>query len=386
MATIPGVLVEAAETWPERPALIDGEVRLTFQALLARVRSAAKGFLAVGLEPGDRFAVWAPNIADWIVAAIGGQMAGGVLVTLNTRFKGAEAADVLRRSKARFLFTVTGFLGTDYPALLDDHDLPELERIVILSGDPGAHAGFEDFIADGAGVADARVDARLAALREDDVADVIFTSGTTGAPKGAMTVHGQNVAVFRTLVDAIDLNAEDRYLIVNPFFHSFGYKAGWLACLIAGATIYPLATFDVDAIAQMVEAHRITALPGPPAIFQSLLAMPPARREKLKSLRIATTGAAAIPVDLVRHMKEELFFDEVFTAYGLTESTGVVSLCQKGDDFETIATTCGRAMEGVEIKLVDDSGARVGVGRRRGNLGARVQCHEGLPRRSRRDR
>ena len=362
MTTIPAVLQNAVRRWPERNAIVDGERQMTFTDLETRVVEAAKGMVAAGLKKGDRFAIWAPNIADWIVAALGGQYAGGVLVTLNTRYKGGEAADILRRAKCKLLFTVNGFLGVDYAKMLDGEDLPDLEQTIILSGDVGADISFEEFCENGKSVEQTAIDSRIADLSGDDIADIIFTSGTTGAPKGAMASHGQNVEVFECFVGAIGLNDKDRYLIINPFFHSFGYKAGWLSCLISGAAIYPAATFDPDEIATLVEKHQISALPGPPTIFQSMLEMPEARREKLKSLRIATTGAAVIPVDLVRQMKKDLHFDEVFTAYGLTESTGVVSLCRKGDDFETIAKTCGRPMDGIEVRLVDDDGATVAAG------------------------
>ena len=366
MQTIPDVLARAADARPDAIAVVDGEARWTFAELAARVRACAAGMIAAGLQKGDRFAVWAPNSARWIAAAVGGQMAGGVLVPLNTRFKGAEAADILRRAGCRLLFTTTDFLETDYPALLAGEDLPALEKIVTLSGDAGPNTSFERFLIDGEAVSADETDARAAGLRGEDLADIIFTSGTTGAPKGAMTSHAQNVEVFRVFSDAIGLGADDRYLIVNPFFHSFGYKAGWLAALIAGARIYPVATFDIEAIADLVEAARITTLPGPPTIFQSLLALPAEQRAQMTSLRIATTGAAMIPTDLVRRMKDDLHFDEVFTAYGLTESTGVVSLCRKGDDPETIATTCGRAMPGVEVRIMaadaDASGSPLAPG------------------------
>lgn len=362
MTTIPGVLASAADRWPSNTAIVDGDQSFTFTELRERVDAAAKGMIAAGLGEGDRFAIWAPNCHQWIIAAIAGQSVGGVLVTLNTRFKGGEAADILRRSRCRFLFSTTDFLGTDFPALLGDEQLPALEAIVVMSGPAGSNSAFTDFIQNGAKVTDAQLGDRQAALTDNDIADIIFTSGTTGAPKGAMTTHGQNVAVFETFVDAIGLRQDDRYLIVNPFFHSFGYKAGWLACLIAGAAIYPIATFDTSAIAEMVSHHKITTLPGPPTVFQTLLQLPRTERERFRSLRVATTGAAVIPIDLVRRMKEELFFDDVYTAYGLTESTGVVSLCRKGDNFETIATTCGRAMDGVEVKTVDPNGIETPAG------------------------
>ena len=193
-------------------------------------------------------------------------------------------------------------------------------------------------------------------VQDTDISDIIFTSGTTGAPKGAMTTHGQNVQVFESFTDAIGMNETDRYLIVNPFFHSFGYKAGWLSCLIKGAAIFPLAVFDPKDVLRRIERDKITVMPGAPTIFQTLLSHPDLSKHDISSLRVATTGATTIPVDLIRRMHEELGIDDVFSAYGLTESTGVVSLCQKGDDFKTIATTCGRSLPGTELRIVNDAG------------------------------
>ena len=174
-----------------------------------------------------------------------------------------------------------------------------------------------------------------------------------------MTTHAQNVQVFESFTDAIGMTENDRYLVVNPFFHSFGYKAGWLSCLIKGAAIFPLATYDPKGVLERIERDKITVMPGAPTIFQTLLAHPDLVKHDISSLRVATTGATTIPVDLIRRMHEDLGIDDVFSAYGLTESTGVVSLCQKGDDFETIATTCGRPLPGTELRLVDDDGEDV---------------------------
>jgi len=310
---------------------------------------------AMGLERGDKFGIWAPNCAEWIITALAGQMLGAVMVTLNTRYKGGEAADILRRSHCKLLFTVKGFLGHDYPAMLQAQDLPDLEEVIVIKEETGQVA-FDAFLSR-AGNDDFEIQ-----VFDGDISDIIFTSGTTGAAKGAMTTHRQNVQVFESFTNAIGMTENDRYLVVNPFFHSFGYKAGWLSCLIKGAAIFPLATFDPKDVLQRIERDKITVMPGAPTIFQTLLAHPDLATHNISSLRVATTGATTIPVDLIRRMHEDLGIDDVFSAYGLTESTGVVSLCQKGDNFETIATTCGRPLPGTELRLVDDEGKDVGTG------------------------
>ncbi len=356
MTTIPQVLFAQAVRRPNALAIEDGDWRLSYRALAGQVKQAAGVMRAMGLGHGDKFGIWAPNCTEWIITALAGQMLGAVMVTLNTRYKGTEAADILRRSHCKLLFTVKGFLGHDYPAMLEGQDLPDLQEVIIIREENGRGA-FDRFLEregdsiDGVNVADR------------NISDIIFTSGTTGAPKGAMTTHGQNVQVFESFTDAIGMTENDRYLVVNPFFHSFGYKAGWLACLIKGAAIFPLAVYDPKDVLARIERDKITVMPGAPTIFQTLLAHPDLSNHDISSLRVATTGATTIPVDLIRRMHEDLGIDDVFSAYGLTESTGVVSLCQKGDDFETIATTCGRPLPGTELRLVDDEGKDVGVGK-----------------------
>ena len=203
---------------------------------------------------------------------------------------------------------------------------------------------------------------RAGHVRPDDLADILFTSGTTGQPKGAMCTHAQNLRVFDTWSSLVGLREGDRYLIVLPFFHSFGYKAGWFSALMRGATVFPEAVFDVDVVLRRVQEDAITMLPGPPALYQSLLLHPKRGDYDLSSLRLAVTGAAVIPIELIHRMKDELGFEPVITAYGLTESCGVVTMCRLDDDAETIATTSGRAIPGVEVAVVDAAGTALPPG------------------------
>lgn len=357
--TIPRVLDAAAERFGATSALEDGDLRLSFEALRAQALRVARAFLAAGLQRGDRVAVWAPNLGEWILAALGAHCAGGVLVTLNTRFKGGEAAYVLRKSGARFLCTLGDFLGIDYVASLADQELPALERRIVLRGAATGAQRWEDFLSGGAAIDEERARASALAVEPEDLSDLIFTSGTTGHPKAVMTAHGQNCRAFESWSEVVGLRAGDRYLIVNPFFHSFGYKAGWLAALMRGATVLPQVVFDVEQVFARIPRDRVSVLPGPPTLYQSLLAHPGLAQADLSSLRLAVTGAAAIPVELVERMRSELGFETVITGYGLTETCGVVSMCRYDDDPRTIATTSGRAIPDVEVRCVDAGGREV---------------------------
>jgi acyl-CoA synthetase (AMP-forming)/AMP-acid ligase II len=362
--TIPRLVRAAAERHGERPAVVDGAEVLSFARLAGEVSRAASALIGLGVAPGDRVAVWAPNGWQWIVAALGAHSAGAAIVPINTRFKGEEAAYVLAKSRARILFTTTDFLGTDYVAMLRGAGQPaSLETVVVTSGPAPEHdlrtLSWSSFVARSRGVPQGEADARGLAVGAGDLCDVMFTSGTTGRPKGATSTHAQTLRAFRDWSDLVGLRAGDRYLVVLPFFHSFGYKAGWLACLMMGATTYPLAVFDVNAVLDRVERDAITVMPGPPSLYQSILARADLASRKLSSLRLAVTGAAAIPVDLVGRMREQIGFQTVLTGYGLTEGTGVATLCREGDDAETIATTSGRAIPGVDVRVVDDEGREV---------------------------
>lgn len=360
--TIPDMLAEKAVALGKTKAIVDGDESLSFSELAARVDQAARALIALGIESGDRVAIWAPNIWEWIVAALAIHTAGAVMVPVNTRYKGIEAAYLLRKSGAKALFTVTGFLDVDYVALLRNAgaELPELAQIIVLRGEaPEDTLSYADFLARAAEISPSAAKARAATIDPDDIADILFTSGTTGKPKGAMCTHAQNLRVYEQWSSIVGLREGDRYLIVLPFFHSFGYKAGWFSALLRGATIFPEPLFDVNVVLRRIEKDAITMLPGPPALYQSILLHPDRRKFDISSLRLAVTGAAAIPVELIHRMKDELRFETVITAYGLTESCGVVTMCRLDDDAATIATTSGRAIPDVEVRIVDDAGNSV---------------------------
>ncbi|MDF3936987.1 FadD3 family acyl-CoA ligase [Pseudomonas citronellolis] len=360
--TIPHLLAAAAASHGDLPAIEDGATHLSYRQLDDLRRRAARALLALQVGHGERVALWAPNLWEWIVAATALQSVGAVLVPLNTRMKGAEAGVVLRESGASLLFVIGEFLGSDYPALLADEALPALRQRVILRGERDGCLGWDAFLALADGVPEAHLETRQAALGEDDLCDLLFTSGTTGKPKGVMTAHGQNLRLVRDWSEMVGLRQGDRYLIVNPFFHSFGYKAGWLAALMRGCCILPQQVFDVPLLLQRIERERVTVLPGPPTLYQSLLAHPQRGEHDLSSLRVAVTGAAAVPVEMVRRMRSELGFQTIVTAYGLTETCGFVTICRPGDDAETISTTSGRAFPGVEVRCVDADGRSVDAG------------------------
>ncbi|MGN6722154.1 MAG: FadD3 family acyl-CoA ligase [Marmoricola sp.] len=335
-ATLPAVLRDAAARFQQRPALVEGDRTLSFAALLDAVRGVAGGYVARGLQPGERVVVWAPNSIDWVLAALAVSYAGGVLVPANSRYTGHEVAEIAERTDARLVIVDDGFLGRSQIAELSAAGV-EARRIVALENLSRIATEHPD------------VEARADGVRDDDVADILFTSGTTGRSKGVMSAHRQTVGVASAWAQVGEVSEADRYLVVNPFFHSFGYKAGIVVGLLTGAALYPMATFDINALMELVAREAITVLPGAPTIFQTILDAPERAEHDLSSLRLAVTGAASVPVVLIERMQAELEIPTVLTAFGMTEAV-VVTMCRPGDDAHTIATTNGRAVPGMEIR------------------------------------
>jgi len=359
--TTPAVLDRMALDYADHEALVTGERSFTFAELRDEVRRAAAAMIGLGVAAGDRVAIWSPNTWHWVIACLATHYAGAAMVPLNTRYTADEASDILARTHAPVLFAMGRFLGADRAADLDRTALPALRHIVRVPVEADSDTGdgtWDEFLA-GPQPPMSEVDARAAAVRPDDVSDILFTSGTTGRSKGVLCAHRQSLAAPAAWAACGQLTSTDRYLCINPFFHNFGYKAGILACLQTGATLTPQLTFDPEQAMRVVQEQRITVLPGPPTIFQTLLDHPARTNFDLSSLRFAVTGAATVPVVLIERMQTELDFDIVLTAYGLTEASGFGTMCRPDDDALTVATTCGRPIAGFELSIdsPDESGA-----------------------------
>ncbi len=351
-------LHHAARTFGAAPAVATGAVRLSWADLLESVQDVARALIARGVRAGDRVAIWAPNTQHWVIAALAAHYAGAALVPLNTRYVAEEAADVLHRVRAKALFIAGTFLGRDRLAELHAA-APDLaiDTVVVIPVEPGtenmdiAALDWSELAIVAEQVTVAEAENRAAAVRPDEISDILFTSGTTGRSKGTLVAHRQALAVVRAWAECATLRRDDRYLVISPFFHNFGYKAGILACLVTGATIIPQATFDVPETMRLIGAEKVTVLPGPPTIYQTILDFPDRDRFDLSSLRVAVTGAATVPVVLIERMRSELDFDVVITAYGLSEAAGFGTMCRAEDDAETIANTCGRPIADFELRL-----------------------------------
>jgi acyl-CoA synthetase (AMP-forming)/AMP-acid ligase II len=359
--TIPGVVERSAAQYAGQPALVGEGTTITYDELLGQVREGAGALIGAGVAAGDRVALWAPNTTEWAVASLAILFTGATVVPVNTRYTAVEAADLVARAGCRVILAegalqgrslalqASGMTGASLVVSLGPRVLPRIDS-------------WSAFV--GASSAGAEVERRLAALTPADVSHVQYTSGTTGLPKGAMLRHGAMVETTARWGDVVGLTIGDHYPVVSPFSHISGHKTGLLACLLAGATAFPLANFDPDIFAGVVADRGVTVVQGPPTLFHTLVERARDGADGLDTLRVGVTGAAVIPPTLVRDMRDVLGLEVVVTAYGLTETTGVCTMTRPEDPAKVVAETSGRPIAGVDVRIVDEAGDPVPPGER----------------------
>jgi acyl-CoA synthetase (AMP-forming)/AMP-acid ligase II len=359
--TIPGVVERAAIAHAGHAALVGEAGTVTFDELLELVRSGARALIDAGVRTGDRVALWAPNTPEWAMASLAVLFAGGSVVPVNTRYTAVEAGALVSRARCRVVLAEGEFGGRSLAQ--EAHAMEGPAAVVSLGATaaPGL-ASWASFVQSGSSSAD--LDQRLAALTPGDVSHVQYTSGTTGAPKGAMLCHGAMVETTARWAEVVGLTSGDCYPVVSPFSHIGGHKTGLLACLVAGATSVPLVSFDPAGFERIVAEHNVTIVQGPPTLFHALVERVREGSHALGTLRVGVTGAAVVPPTLVRDMLHLLGLQLVVTAYGLTETTGVCTMTRPGDPIDVVAETSGRAIEGVDVRIVDESGVPLAPGSR----------------------
>ncbi|CAM3677319.1 FadD3 family acyl-CoA ligase [Nocardiopsis rhodophaea] len=386
--SIPRMLRAQARARPDAEVLVDSDSRRTLAGLAREASRLARAIIATGVHAGDRVAVIGPNSARWAELAFAIWDAGAVIVPLSSRFKGFEAADLLRRTGARLLFATEYFLDTSFVRLIEEvsggpgdgtvfADLPDLRRVVLIDAPPedpaAARWGVESFAAFRARadqVSGGTAEGRALSVRGLDLAEVLATSGTTGAPKGVMIHHAQLLRGYWDWSAVVGLGEDDRYPVIAPFSHGFGVNAGLLAGVMRAATLLPQPRFDPARLMELIEHERISVLAGPPAMFQRLLAVleqsegrSARRRRDDPLLRVGICGAASVPPELIRGLLDQGVVRRMINAYGLIEGT-VVSMTREGDAVDVIATSTGRPMPGVSVEITDDDGAPLPTGRR----------------------
>lgn len=371
----------AAARWGDREALVvpHQNIRWTYAELKAQVDAVAAGLLSLGLEPGDRVGIWSPNNAEWVVVQFATAKAGLILVNINPAYRRTELDYALNKVGCKALITAASFKTSDYlemirdlapelatavPGSLHAERLPDLRAVINIGG--GAQPGmiaFEDL----AGMAAEAGRQRLAELADtlqfDDPINIQFTSGTTGAPKGATLTHHNIINNGFFIGEAQNFGPEDRVCIPVPLYHCFGMVLGNLACVTHGAAmVYPAEAFEPLAVLECVAAEKCTALYGVPTMFIAELEHPEFGNFDLTSLRTGIMAGASCPIEIMKRTVSDMHMTEVTIAYGMTETSPVSFQTSNDDPLERRVATVGRIHPHVEVKVVDAEGRVVPPG------------------------
>ena len=370
------MLDAAAARRADTPAIVFKDIRISYAELAARADAFARGLLALGLGPGDHVVIWMPNSVEWNVANFAIAKIGAVTVTCNSRYKGVELEYVLRQSDAKALVMMDRLetAGIDYreilrsvvPDVLWQQDrrivsakFPELRHVIVFGAehDPGC-LGADAVVRRGAKVAPGEL-AKIRVAPEAPAA-MLYTSGTTGAPKGCLLSHGNFWYKAREYLALHEWGPDDRCLVPVPYFHIFGALGCITANALAGSTQVVMEVFDPEEALRLIERERVTIFSGVPTMFITILGHPGFGDYNLRSLRTGTIGAAPVPVEMMRKIldREHGLGMDATVVYGLTEATGGTHFTRLGDPIEQRVSTVGRVTPELVDRIVDPTTGR----------------------------
>jgi fatty-acyl-CoA synthase len=370
--TMGDLLDEVASRFPGNEALVDipKGMRLTYEEFLSRVNQLARGFLKLGIERGDHLALWAHNRWEWIVTEFAIAKIGAVLVSVDTNYQAQQLEYLLKQSDAKALIMTEGLKGSEYMEMIRQvcpealmggagplgcRNLPELKHLILISdrGEPGT-LSWKTAVEMGKDVSDGLLAERQRSSRHDDVVTLLYTSGTTGAPKGVMSTHFGIVNTTAASAEIQKLTERDRLCLSVPLSHMFGCVCVTLAAASRGATlVIPSETFDPRKILEAIHKERCTAIYGSPSSFMAMMEDPQYRSFDLKSLRTGIMGGAQCPMEVMKRVAEEMGASEIVIGYGLTESSSWITETRPDDLLELRVSTVGRALPNVEVKMID---------------------------------
>jgi len=369
--TVGKLLEERARQYPDHEAVVyaDRNLRLTYRQFNDYCRLVARGLMRLGIEKGEHVAIWATNVPEWIACQFATGKMGAVLVTVNTNYQAAELEYLLKQSDSTTLFLIEQYRDSSYidilysivpelrtaePGKLQSKRLPKLKNVVLLGDQryPGMFT-WNDILAMAHEVTEEELDERLESLDPHDVINMQYTSGTTGFPKGVMLTHNNIVNNAYQVAQCMKLGEGDRLCIPVPFFHCFGCVMSTLACVTVGATMVPVVEFHPKRVLETVAAERCTALHGVPTMFIAELNDPDFGKYDLSSLRTGIMAGSPCPVEVMKAVINKMGMTDITIAYGQTESSPVITQTRTDDPLELRVETVGRALPGVEVKIVE---------------------------------
>jgi fatty-acyl-CoA synthase len=370
--TVGDLLDEVALKFPEKEALVDLSqgVRYSYKELLTMVSQTAKGFLKLGLKQGDHLALWSPNRWEWTMTQLALAKIGVVLISIDINCKREQLEYLLRQSDSRSLVMAEGMKGSEYidmihqlcpevkeaiPGQLNCRALPKLKNIILISGRTlGGMFHWRETMDMGKDIPDRMLAERQGSCHEEDMMTVLYTSGTTGAPKGVMSTHFGIINTTLASAENQRLTEKDRLCLSVPLSHMFGCVCVTLASVIKGATlVIPAETFDPPKILEAIEKERCTAIYGSPSAFMALMDDPRYRASDVKSLRTGIMGGAQCPMEVMKKVVDEMGVREIVIGYGQTESSSWITMTDPDDRLELRVSTVGRPLPNVEAKIID---------------------------------
>ncbi|MCY7859564.1 AMP-binding protein [Bacillus haynesii] len=369
--TIGKLLEKTAANAPDHEAVVypDRGLRYTYRQFDQLCRKAAKGLIALGIDKGEHVAIWASNTPEWLTAQFASAKTGAVLVTVNTNYQLSELEYVLKQSDATTLILMESYRGTSYidilyklipelkesePGRLASKRLPFLKNIILI-GDtrhPGMYL-WDDILKLSESVSEKALDRRMERLKEHDVINMQYTSGTTGFPKGVMLTHSNLANNAANIAECMNLSKKDRMCIPVPFFHCFGCVLGNLACVTAGATMVPVQEFSPKEVLSAVETEKCTALHGVPTMFIAELNDQDFASYDLSSLRTGIMAGSNCPIEVMKKVIDNMGMSEITIAYGQTEASPVITQTRVNDSLKRRVETVGRALPNVEVKITE---------------------------------
>ena len=368
--TVGELLEVQAKKYPEHEAVVyaDRNLRMNYKEFNMLCRKAARGLMKLGVKKGEHIAAWSSNTPEWVVSQFATGKMGAVLVTVNTNYRTAELEYLLKQSDSTTIILMEQFkdasyidmvyeivpeLKTSEPGKLESSTLPYLKNVIVMGEKrfPGTYS-WQDILNMADDVTEEELDEQMATLKQNEVINMQYTSGTTGFPKGVMLTHSNIVNNAFNVANAMKLTDQDRLCIPVPFFHCFGCVMGTLACATVGATMVPVQEFSPKAVLETVEKEKCTALHGVPTMFIAELNDPEFERYDLSSLRTGIMAGSNCPIEVMKAVNEKMGATEITIAYGQTESSPVITQTRTNDPLELRVETVGKALPVVEVKIV----------------------------------